>query len=135
MYNIIMSNDWVENPLTGRYVKIGSRVHKTLVSTGIIDDGLDSEPDDYNDYNDNNYDDDYNDNDDEYKESEINDDYNDYDDYKDTDDGKELSPPPEDDEDDEYDNLQTLPNEIDVDNMNDEEIEQLYELLKNFNKK
>ena len=138
-------SDWIENPLTGRYIKIGSKTHKLLVRTGSLSGPKQSNiqpkrtiqrmtTDDYNHrQNDrktpspigdasysqnqqNGYDGDDSD------ESEFDDFADDDSEYQSKTNstntvkqGKKLP--------------KTLPNDIDIENMGDDELDELYELL------
>ncbi len=109
--------EWIENPLTGRYVKKGSKTYKTLIKSGTIQEKEESEIEDS-----------------EIEDSEIEEES--IDDIILNDEPYEESSTNEDEEEEDIKRvpkLTTIPLNIDIDNMDDDEINNLYKMLKKFN--
>jgi len=126
--------DWIANPLTNRYIKKGGNTYKTLVRSGIIEEeGTGVHPDKEEELF---YTDDEEETTEEVEEEVEEEFYTDESDKEDNviiDDDEEEEDGFYTDESDEEDK-NTLPSDLDVDNMSEAQLDKLYKLLINIKK-
>jgi hypothetical protein len=109
-------SDWINNPLTNRYIKKGSKTYKTLLKSGIIKEEPEEEEED------------------NYKYSEEEEEEEDSYDYSPEESKEEYYEDEEENDKQENGKIKNLPNDEEIDEMTEEELQKLYSMLSNFRK-